>query len=76
MCANGDLASQYIDRDDFITVLFHIGQPLHDGGIDYYTGLSSHEYGTLAKYIPYQHGRLTIGCSDKIMGRFTCMYKF
>ena len=43
---NGDLMSKHIDRDDFITVLFNIGQPLYGGGTDYYTGLTSDEYGT------------------------------
>ena len=51
----GDLVSNHIDKDDFITVLFHIGQPLHGGGMNYYTGLTSDEYGTLAKQISCQH---------------------
>ena len=29
---NCDLVSKYIDKDDFITVLFDIGQPLYGGG--------------------------------------------
>ena len=67
LCTNGDLVcSRHNDRDDFITVLFHIGQPLYGGGTNYYTGLTSHEYGTLTKNIPCQLGRLTIGCFDKI----------
>ena len=68
MAVMGNLStkvSKHIGREDFITVLFHIGQTLHGGGTDYYTGLTSHEYGTLAKYIPCSHGRLTIGCFDK-----------
>ena len=48
-------------------MLFHIGQSLYGGGTNYYTGLTSDEYGTLAKYIPCQHGRHTIGCFDKII---------
>ena len=67
LSTNGDLVSKHIDKDNFITVLFHIGQPLYSGGTNYYTGLNSDEYGTLAKHIPYQHGRLTIGCFDKII---------
>ena len=58
---------KYIDRDDFITVLFHIGKPLHGGGSNYYTGLNSDEHGTLTKNIPCRHGRLTIGCFDEII---------
>ena len=66
---NGNLVSKHVDRDDFITVLFHIGEPLHSGGTNYYTGLTSDKYGTLAKYIPCKHGRLTIGCFNKIIHR-------
>ena len=52
---------------------------MYDGGTDYYTGLTSNEYGTLTKHIPWQHGRLTIECFDKIIqsggawGRITWM---
>ena len=62
-----DLMSKYIDKDDFITVLFHIDQPLYGGRTNYCTGLTSDEYGPLTKHIPCQHGRLTIGCFDKII---------
>ena len=67
LSANGNLVSKHIDKGDFITVLFQIGQPLYGGRTNYYTGLSSDEYGTLAKHIPRQHGHLTIGCFDKIV---------
>ena len=50
-----------------ILSLYYFCQPLHGGGTDYYTGLTSDEYGTLAKHIPYQHGRLTIGYFDKFI---------
>ena len=56
---NGDLVSKYIYRDDFISVLFHIGQPLYGVRTNYYTGLTSDEYRTLAKYIPCQHAMST-----------------
>ena len=36
LSTNGDLVSKHIDRDDIITVLFHIGQPLHGGRTNYY----------------------------------------
>ena len=29
LSTNGDLVSRHINRDDFITVLFHVDQPLH-----------------------------------------------
>ena len=51
----------------FITALFHIGQLLQGGGFDYFTDLTSGEYGTLAKHIPCQHGHLTNGQFDKII---------
>ena len=64
LSTNGDLVSRYIGSDDFITMLYHVGQPLHSGRTDYPTGLTSEAYGTLAKQIPCQHGRLTIGYFD------------
>ena len=69
LSTNGDLVSKHIDRDDFITVIFHIGQPLYGGGTKCYTSLSSDEYGTLTKHVPCQHRRLTIECFDKIIYR-------
>ena len=67
LSTNGDLVSKHIDRDDLITVLFHIGQPLYGGGTTFYTGLTSDEYGRLTKHIPCLYGCLTIGCFDKII---------
>ena len=61
LSTNDDLVSKHIDRDDFITILFHIVQPLHGDGTDDYTDLTRDEYRILAKYIPCQHTRLTIG---------------
>ena len=46
LSTNGDVVSKHFDRDDFITVLFHIGQPLYVGATNYYTYLASDEYGT------------------------------
>ena len=66
LSTDGDLVSKHIDKDDLITVLFHIGQSFYGGRTNYYTGLANDEYGTLTIYIPCQHGRLTIGCFDKI----------
>ena len=39
LSTNGNVVSKYFDRYDFITVLFHIGQPLYGGGTNYYTSL-------------------------------------
>ena len=52
LSTNGHLMSKHINRDDFVTVLFHIGQPLYGGGTNCYTGLTSDEYGELTKHIP------------------------
>ena len=49
LSSNGDLVSKHIERDDFIT--HHIDQPLYVGRTNYYTGLTSDEYGTLTKHI-------------------------
>ena len=35
--------------------------------MNYYTGLTRDGYGILIKHTPYQHGRLTIGCFDRII---------
>ena len=67
LSTNSDLVSKYIDKDEFITVLFHISQPLYRSRTNYYTALNSDEYGTSTKHIPCQHGRLTIECFDKII---------
>ena len=67
LSTNDDKVSKHIDRDDFITVLFHIGQPLYDGRTNNYPGITSDEYGTLTKHIPFQHEHLTIECFDKII---------
>ena len=52
LSTHGDLVSNHIDKDNFITVLFHIGQPMYSGGTNYYTYLTSNEYETLTKHIP------------------------
>ena len=60
LSTNGDLVTKHIEKDDFITALFHLGQPLYGGRTNYYTGLTNDEYGTITKHIPCQHGHLTI----------------
>ena len=45
LSTNGHLVSKHIDKDDFITVLFHVGQPLYGDRTSYYTGLTSDEHG-------------------------------
>ena len=67
LITNDSLVSKHIDKDDFIIVLFHIGQPLYGGRTIYYTVLTSDEYEILTNHIPCHHGRLTIGCFDKMI---------
>ena len=38
---NGDYVSMHKDEDDFVTALFHVGDPLNGGKAKYFTGLSS-----------------------------------
>ena len=64
---NGDYVSKHMDKEDLITALFHVGNPTKGGGTKYYTGLTSDLFGYLAKEIPCEHGRLTIGSFDKIL---------
>ena len=64
---NGDYTSKHIDKDNFITALFHVGDPSNGGETNYYTGLTNKSFGHLAKEISCKYGRLTIGCFDKIL---------
>ena len=65
----GDYVSKYMDKEDFVTALFHVGDPLNGGEAKYYTRLTSKSFGHRAKEISCQHGRLTIGRFNKI---FNC----
>ena len=55
-----------MDKEGFVTALVHVGDPSNGGETKYNTGLTSKSFGHLAKEISCQHGRLTIGCFDKI----------
>ena len=62
---NGDYESKHMDKEAFVTALFHVGDPSNGGKIKYYTGLNRKSFGYLAKEISCQHGRLNIGRFDK-----------
>ena len=64
---NGDYVSKYMDKDDFVTALFCVGDPSNGDETKYYTGLTNKSFGHLAKEISCQHRRLTIGCFDIIL---------
>ena len=64
---NGDYVSKHMDKEYFVTALFHVGDPSNGGETKYFTGLISISFGHLAKEISCEHGRLTIGCFDKIL---------
>ena len=56
-----------MDKEDLVTALFYVGDPSNGGETKYYTVLTSKSFGHLEKEISYQHGRLNIGCFDKIL---------
>ena len=53
---NGDCVSKHMDKEDLVTVLFHIGDPSNGGEAKYYTGLTSKSFGHLAKEISWKYG--------------------
>ena len=62
---NVDHVSKHMDKEDFVTALFHVGDPSNGGDTKYHTGLISKSFEHLAKEILYDHGQLTIGRFDK-----------
>ena len=67
MSENNTEVSKHIDKEDYITVLFHVGYPTKGGETNYYSGVTSKDSGHLEKQIPCVHGRLTIRYFDKIV---------
>ena len=59
--------SKHVDKEDYITVLFHIGFPTKGGETNYYSGLTSKNYCKLEQQIQFEHGRITIGRFHKIV---------
>ena len=51
---NCDYVSKHMDKEDVVTALFHVGDPLNGGETKYYTGLTSKLF---AKQISCQHGQ-------------------
>ena len=64
---NCDYVSKHMDKEDLVTALFNVGFPSNGGETKYYNGLTSKSFVNLAKERSYEHGRLTIGCFDKIL---------
>ena len=50
----GDDVFKHIGKEDVVTALFHVGDPLNGGETKYYTGLTSKLF---AKQISCQHGQ-------------------
>ena len=44
---NGDYVSKHMDKEDFVTTLFHVGDPSNVGETKYYAGLTSKSFGHL-----------------------------
>ena len=60
-------ASKYVDKEDYIAVLFHIGFPHKRRVTNYCSGLTSKNYEELEQQIQCEHGRITNGRFDKIV---------
>ena len=59
--------SKHVDKEDYITVLFHLGFPTKVGETNDYSVLTSRNFGELEHQIQCEHGRITIGRFDKIV---------
>ena len=59
--------SKYIDKEDYIAVLFHLGFPTKGGETNYYSGLTSKTFGKLQQQIPFECEHITFGCFDKMV---------
>ena len=53
--------SKYVDREDCITVLFHLEFPIKGQETNYYSSFTSNNYGELQQQILCEHGHITIG---------------
>ena len=61
---NVDHVSKHMDKEDFVTTLFHVGDSSNGSDTKYYTGLISKSFERLPKEILCDHGQLTIGRFD------------
>ena len=69
--SNGAEVPIHFDEKDVITALFHFGCVSENGSTDYFNGCSVKESGVVSKSIPFEHGRLQIGCYSKVLHRAT-----
>ena len=58
---------KHADKEDYMTVLFHLGFLTKGGETSYYSSLTSKNFGELEQQIQYEHGCITIGHFDKIV---------
>ena len=63
---NGDYVFEHMDKEDYVTSLYHVSDPSNGGETKYYTGLTSKSFGYLPKQIWCEYRRLTIRWFDKI----------
>ena len=59
--------SKHMDKENFETALFYVGDLSNGGDSKYYTGLTNKSFGHLTRDISCQHGRSTIGQCDKTL---------
>ena len=59
--------TKHVDKEDYITVLFHIRFPTKGGEMNYYSGLTSKNYGGLQQQIQCEHERIPVGRFEKIV---------
>ena len=59
--------SKHVDKEDHITVLFHLWFPTEGGETYYYSGLISKNFGELEQQNQCEYGRINIGRFDKIV---------
>ena len=55
--------SKHVDKEDYITVLFHIGFPTKGGETNYYSGLTSKNFGKMTHFWSHQ-GYLWLTCDN------------
>ena len=61
--------SKHVNKEDYVTVLFHLGFSTKGAKINYYFNLTSKNFGELEQQIQCEHGRITIECYDEIVQR-------
>lgn len=68
---NGDEIPLHFDEKDTITALFHFGSVSSGGCTEYFNGISVKEAGSLKQSIPFENGRVQVGCFNKVLHKAT-----